>query len=227
MYPCLSELWSNSHRAKGFVRECAMLGHCTTRPQISIGPSVPGKTLNKDALQKTFDILSNSACGWSFNVLWEIRSGLLVWVRDCVEQDRFNIWVSGNYVKQLWEQFRKKGSFALASMCSKWHLVPKQNYTWFLARRQGRNKKTGTQIRCAFWNQMSKPTCLDCVVTMQYGQETWNPVLGTEKESTATLGRWSGQAAILWTGQPKLWAGGAVNTLTQDKLWSVTTLKSM
>ena len=31
---------------------------------------------------------------WSLNVLWELRSAFLVWLRDCVEQDSFNIWVS-------------------------------------------------------------------------------------------------------------------------------------
>ena len=49
--------------------------------------------------------------------------------------------------------------------------MPKHNKTWFMARRQDRNKKTGIKIRCAFCNEMSNPTCLDCVITMRYGHE--------------------------------------------------------
>ena len=81
--------------------------------------------------------------------------------------------------------------------------MPKHNFMCFLARHKGKNTwKKGTNIVRAFCNEMSKATCLDSVVTIQYGHEretclvflsesSWRrrqwqtmctyPVLGTER----------------------------------------------
>ena len=91
------------------------------------------------------------------------------------------MWISANYAQQLSGSIlgkKKKRSFTLEYMCSKCHRMPKHNYTWFLAKRQDRNKKTCTRIWCTFCNDMSKATCRHDAVQGTKGKCVWCSWLG-------------------------------------------------
>ena len=179
---------------------------------------------------------------WRLNVLWQQRSDLLVWMKDCFEQDRLNILVGAIHEKKLWGKRDPlpRRTCVLSSIVCQEH-----NYSCFLARREGRNTfksvptvevlslmkwakpfvwtvssrcSTGTKGKRVWCSCLSHGHSKICRTFAEAAAMTNNvhlPSTGDRKELIATKARWNSEAPILWTGPSNFGAGGALRTWKQ------------
>ena len=106
-------------------------------------------------------------------VLLEIKPIFGDCSRHRLEKARLERWTSVSYARQVWGQACRKGAFTMTHMCTLCHLMPKDDFMWYLAKDTGHKgigrKTTGTSIHGAFCGGKSKAQEMSCVVTVQYG----------------------------------------------------------
>ena len=109
-------------------------------------------------------------------VLLEIKPIFGDCSRHRLDKARLERWTSVSYARQVWGQACRKEVFTMTHMCTLCHLMPKDDFMWYLAKDTGHKgigrKTTGTSIHGAFCGGKSKTQEMSCVVTVQYGRIT-------------------------------------------------------